>query len=386
MACRVRVGPVGALLAVSLGACASTAVTPSASPTATAPPTPVLTRPPPAPTRTPAPTLPALSGFDPESFTAISESDFWVLGTAMCATDACPIDILHTTDSGRTFLRIPSPPTVIETNTLSAPGQRQVTDVRFADAVDGWAFGSSLWSTHDGGATWHQIGAGSILSVLQLEPGANGYVYAVVESCAVPSSATGCAFRVVRSQADSDMWSVISPPGNPAGRPQIGVHADTVWVMYFNRSTGLEWTSHDDGELWVPGSMPCAPDLGGSFDPVSTSVIWAFCATGNFGGPRLSTNGGSSYSSAPAANGSFGNGCIVAAVSAETAVIASFTTQVTTNGGATYRPVAQLSGAFWAGFTDSEVGYVLTRNQTSGGRALWRTINAGSTWGVVAFS
>ena len=38
---------------------------------------------------------------------------------------------------------------------------------------------------------------------------------------------------------------------------------------------------------------------------------------------------------------------------------------VTNNGGQTYRSIPELSDAQWVGFTDSEVGYVITRNQTT---------------------
>ena len=149
----------------------------------------------------------------------------------------------------------------------------------------------------------------------------------------------------------------------------IGVHGDTVWVMYFGGSTGAGWISHDDGALWTRGSMPCEPDLIGSFDPVSTSVIWAFCATGNFGNPWLSTNGGESFSSSHNFVGQSTNGATVVALSAQRAFIvdpgAGFV-HVTTDGGRTFRPVAQLAGAQWGGFTDSQVGYVIATDETTG--------------------
>ena len=106
----------------------------------------------------------------------------------------------------------------------------------------------------------------------------------------------GASSKFERSRAGSDNWTVLSPPGHPTGRPVIGVHGDTLWVMYFNRSPGLEWISRDDGNLWVRGSMPCQPDLGGTFGPVSNSVIWAFCATGHGRNPSVSTNGGITFS------------------------------------------------------------------------------------------
>jgi photosystem II stability/assembly factor-like uncharacterized protein len=157
--------------------------------------------------------------------------------------------------------------------------------------------------------------------------------------------------------------------------------------MYFNGSPRLAWTSHDDGRLWVRGSMPCTPELGGSFDPVSNSVIWAFCATGNFGDPWVSTNGGASFSTSPTYQGMSTNGATVVAVSAQHAFIldpGAAALRVTIDGGRSFRSVPQLAGALWAGFTDSEVGYVIVAAQPSGATRLLRTTDAGRTWSLIS--
>jgi photosystem II stability/assembly factor-like uncharacterized protein len=339
------------------------------------------------PSPSPSATLSAPTGFQPKSLTAISESDFWVLGASGCTASGCASEILHTIDGGRSFQAIHVPPSYFLAGNEPTPGPPTVTDIRFADESNGWVFGDTLWATHDAGATWSQLTFGNhLLDVAQLEPGANGYVYAVFEMCTDPTTAVGCTYPVMRSQANTDTWSVVSPPGDPVGRPSIGVHGDTLWVMYFDRSTGLEWRSSDDGLLWERGAMPCEPDLGGVFDPVSTSVIWAFCATGTAGGPAVSTDGGAAWSYQPAANGLFTNSGFVAALSAQHAFVGGggggmF---VTDDGGQTYQQIPELAGAGWAGFTDSEVGYVLTQDQNTDVSQLWRTTNAGATWTVVA--
>ena len=341
-----------------------------------------------APTPSPSPSAqPVPSGFQPESLTAISEDDFWVLGASGCASSGCASEILHTVDGGRSFHAIQVPPRYVLTGNESTPGPPTVTDIRFADASDGWAFGNTLWATHDAGATWSQINFGNhLLGVLQLEPGANGYVYAVFEICTNPTTAAGCTYPVMRSRANTNTWSVIAPPGNPVGRPSIGVHGNTLWVMYFDRSTGLEWRSSDDGLYWVRGTMPCEPDLGGVFDPVSSSVIWAFCATGNAGSPSVSTNGGVTWSSA-GGSGLFSNGAMVAALSAQHAFVGGGGSglSITDNSGTTYQPIAELDGASWAGFTDSAVGYVITQNPNTEATRLWRTTNGGATWSLISF-
>jgi xyloglucan-specific exo-beta-1,4-glucanase len=158
--------------------------------------------------------------------------------------------------------------------------------------------------------------------------------------------------------------------------------------MYFGASPGLEWTSHDDGERWVRGAMPCETDLGGNFDPVSRTVIWAFCATGTAGAPLVSTNGGTSFVDAGGTGGGFWNGAMVAALSSRYAFVGAGNSalQVTANAGQSYRSISQFPNVLWVGFTDSEVGYVITLDQTTNASQLWRTSDAGTTWHTVSLA
>lgn len=375
----IRFGVVATCATVALAACAPTVASlnhtgltsPSASPTSTAP--------------SASPTAVGLTGFQAESITAISDSDFWVLGTEDCTptSTGCPPEILHTINAGRSFQRIPAPQMVFLEGDPLTPGQPLVFDLRFADPSDGWLFGDQVWATHDGGAHWRQINLGMMMD--QLEPGGNGYAYAALENCAV--SGAPCVHRLIRSRATSDTWSTIAPPGNPAGLPEIGVHADTIWAMYLNGPAPAEWISHDDGRLWTRGSMPCSNEMPGSFDPVTTSVIWAFCSTGNFGDARVSTNGGASWSTSAAAAGDSSNGATVVALSAQHAFVVdpgAGMFRVTTNGGQTFRSISQLADVRWGGFTDSEVGYVVVDEQPSGNQRLWRTVDAGASWSPVS--
>ncbi len=381
MAQRGRVGIVATVAALALAGCASSLARPSA--VATTSPTPVATTPSPSPT----PSLPIPAGFQPVSLSAISESDFWVLGRSACATvTGCPSEILHTTNGGRSFQRIPAPVTVYLTG-AGTGGPPTVSDLRFANASDGWAFGDGpAYVTHDGGAHWYELD--SNWTVMQIEPGANGWVYATVEICSSPEDTTGCADFVMRSPAHSDAWGQLSIPGNPTGRPVIGVHGDSVWVMYFERTTGLAFTSHDDGEVWQHAAMPCEPDLGGNFYPVSTTVIWAFCATGTQGGAALSTNAGTTYTVTEGPPNDFWNGSMVAALSSREAFVGAGNSpiQVTNNGGQTYRTLSQFPSALWIGFTDSKVGYVISDDQDTLASQLWRTSDAGSTWTAVSLT
>lgn len=379
MAHHGRVGIVATIATVALAGCASTVVLPSAVATTS----PTLA---PTATPTPTPSLPIPAGFQPVSLSAISESDFWVLGRSACVTViGCPSEILHTTNGGRSFHRIPAPVTVYLTG-AGRVGPPTVSDLRFANALDGWAFGNGpAYVTHNGGEHWYELNPD--WTFLQIEPGANGYVYASVQVCPTPNATSGCVDWLMRSRADTDGWAALAVPGAPVGWPSIGVHGDTLWVMYFDSSTALALVSGDDGHLWNRRSMPCEPDLGGLYDPVSTTVIWAFCATGTEGDAAVSTNDGVTYATHEGPATSFGNGSFVGALSAREAFVAGPAgVAVTTNGGLSYRPLTQFGYALWIGFTDSEVGYVISQNPTTLASQLWRTTNAGSTWTVVSLT
>lgn len=205
--------------AVALSACTQSATRPRA----TATPAPTLNAP--AVIATPTPSTSALiapaampyaPGFRPQSFTAISETNYWVLGDAGCGTRGCP-RILHTVDGGATFRPIATPPAsfadINDANSINA--------IRFANANHGWAFAPGLWSTHDGGAHWKNVQIGGV--IWQLEA-AGGWVFATVGACQPPYG-MGCAgYRLKRAPVGSDNWSDITPAGLGTQGPAFDLH------------------------------------------------------------------------------------------------------------------------------------------------------------------
>ena len=92
---------------------------------------------------------PVPRGFKPSSVTFVSADHGWAMGDAPCDNPPCT-SIVRTRDGGRTWAGIPAPHAAFD----SVHGLPSVTEVRFADDLDGWAFNRSLYSTHDGGAHW----------------------------------------------------------------------------------------------------------------------------------------------------------------------------------------------------------------------------------------
>ena len=106
----------------------------------------------------------------------------------------------------RTFTRIPAPPTT------------QVSNLRFADGSNGYAFGQQLWSTHNGGASWTQLHLGASIGDLAI---ADGYAYAI-------AFRNGHA-KLMRSAVGADAWSALKGVGprlplGVVGRGRDGVH------------------------------------------------------------------------------------------------------------------------------------------------------------------
>src|SRR5438132_214315 len=96
------------------------------------------------------------AGFEPVSFTAVSERDFWLLGTVPCHSGRCTA-IVRTADGGRSFAAIHAP---------ALPTSGMTPELRFADRLDGFAFvpwHGLFYATHDGGASWHRLALGRVL-------------------------------------------------------------------------------------------------------------------------------------------------------------------------------------------------------------------------------
>src|SRR5439155_2614731 len=145
------------------------------------------------------------AGFNPVSFTAVSDSDYWLLGTIPCRAGSC-YAILRTTDGGRSFTRIPAP-------RLGA-ARGVVPTLRFADRLDGFAFvrgpGGAFYATHDGGAAWHRLALGDALAFAT----GGGNTYLVTARCYL-QACTGYRFR--RSPVSANAWNEAELPFDPDG-------------------------------------------------------------------------------------------------------------------------------------------------------------------------
>ncbi len=116
--------------------------------------------------------------FRPSSVTFVGTKTGWVIGQAKtpgdCATPYCT-SVARTDDAGKTWTGVPAP------LTGAADGATGVSQVRFLNLNDGWAFGPELWVTRTGGQTWTPVDTHG-LRVTDLETVGNR-VFALWASC-----------------------------------------------------------------------------------------------------------------------------------------------------------------------------------------------------------
>jgi hypothetical protein len=145
--------------------------------------------------------------FRPTSVTFVSTRTGWVIGQAAtpghCATQYCT-SVARTGDAGRTWSGVPAPLT-------GAPdGATGVSQLRFLNLSDGWAFGPGLFVTHTGGKTWTPVNTGG-LRVTDLETVGNR-VFALWASCTGTGAAYAgncTSFTLYSASASGGRWTPV---------------------------------------------------------------------------------------------------------------------------------------------------------------------------------
>ncbi len=338
----------------------------------------------------------------PRSFTAISATHWWLLGSVACGSRDCPT-IMTTTDGGVTFRSLPAPGGSFGPSLRSGPA---AAGIRFADAEDGWVFGPALYATHDGGHHWASIPVPG--QVLDLEPG-QGEVFAVVAPTSPACARSGtCASgapapRLWRAPPGSDDWSPDRAAGDVSGG--LAVHGDSVWVID-SMATADGWAlgtglvhSTDGGDHFALEPEEIT-GVACSYSPASDTVVWAYCSGGHFMFSYVSTDTGAQFapvgpSGSPPTPNNYPNGSTLQAASPTTAVavndLPGSALIRTVDSGATWRTVAlppNQSGT-WSiiGFTTPGVGYAFWEPGPATGlrgtTRLWRTTDGGATWAPV---
>ena len=364
-----------AVLALTGAACGSTTTAPPRS-TSTTTVASTTTRPP-SSTTTTVPVVgppggPIPTGFQATSFTAVSLDDWWMLGTARCLTGSGTCGaILRTTDGGSTFAGIPSPPV----------GLSDLAQLRFANPLDGYAFGPELWQTANGGATWANVPMPG--QVTELEA-ADGEAYALVTGA---GSANSTSNELLTAPVGSQQWRQVTTPTPLGYGAQFALSGPDLYVLGGNGDMVLLYSA-DQGVHFSQRVDPCTAGLGGSVTAAAdgTSTLWAACPTGMMAEAMLSTAGGVAWHVATATGG-FPNSLKLAAASSSVALASPAPETLngalvrTTNGGGIW--AVALSGSSpssvsWVGFSNPTRAYALLAG------SLFESSDGGTTWRSVA--
>lgn len=334
---------------------APTTTSTTAAPTTTAPTTTTIPGPPGGP-------VPA--GFQPESVTFTSPDRGWALGTAPCRGPGPCTSVVRTTDGGRTWAGIPAPVTALGSGQEGAPG---VANLRFADPADGWAFGSELWATHDGGSHWKQLqlpgGEGLPASVVSLEAG-GGQAYALDIPGTQQSSGTGTA-QLYQTAVGSDAWAPVAGASVPrAESGLVIVSGSGVWIVVQTAGGQAVFLARG-ASGWSPRALPCGqPSL--AVAAATAQSMATICSGGGAAGSEpkqlyLSSNGGQSWQ--PASTGPSGGDTLEVAMASPSVVV-----------------VAAASGASWLyGTFDGGRTWSTVEQDTSSGGAPWRDLGFTNT-------
>ena len=314
-----------------------------------------------APRHVHAPAGPVPPGFGAESFTATGASTWWLLGSAPCSAPPCT-SILRTDNGGDSFVGTPAPRT------------EKVSQLRFANAADGFAYDSQLWVTHDAGATWHQVRLGGAVTELAT---AGGFAYALVRF------GHKGAGRLERAPLGSDTWTKLPA----AGSAYAGLWAHGHDVLVGTGGGAAVALSHNAGVSFSQAASP-SKGLPCDFEEPGGGVVWAHCATGTESATWRSTNSAASFQ---AVHGpSLPNSALFAAASPTTAVLGATTLDRTTDGGAHYAPVRGVGGVTawqYLGFTNPThgvaIGYVGS-SPTPANERLYITTDGGASYRLVS--
>ena len=348
------------------------------------------------------------ANFQPTSVTFIGPHIGAVIGQAgtpgHCASAYCT-SLAGTSDYGTSWYGVSAP--------LTGPpaGALGVSQIRFLDIRDGWAFGPQLWVTHDGGAHWTQEQTYG-LRVTDLETAGNR-AFAVFATCtgSGPAYAASCtSFSLYTSPASGGQWQPVPGPtanlqassgGSPASASLILTGVQNGSAGYLLSPSGVLLRGPLTGAAWNAASQsgPCAPGPPGpGGQPTaallagdSTRLVLVCTSAASSAGDTQkktvteSTDGGVSWSgggTAPPAG-------LAASVSIQGALVVLATDAgiyLSGNGGASWQltqgsPAGAAAGApgfSYVGMTSPADGVALPADP--GLHEVFITTDGGSTW------
>ena len=349
---------------------------------------------------------PVPGNFRPTSVTFIGTRTGWVIGQALtpgqCATQFCT-SVARTSDAGRTWTGVPAP------MAGAADGGTGLSQIRFLDLNDGWAYGPELFSTHTGGKSWTHVDTGG-QRVTALETVGNR-VFALWASCtgSGPGYAAGCTkFTLYSAPGGGGSWTPVGASTTGLTNGQASEAAEIVLTGsrgYLLAPDGTLYAGPVDGSgPWAPvgslvASCPVGPTradgqpAGALLGTVNARDLILACASASSGAsPSVSSqqkfiysspDGGMSWrqmSTAPAAGVAYS----LAASPSESVMLATDQGIDLLPAGETNWQPASLKGGGpaggfgYVGMTTADQGIALPADPSAG--TVWFTFDGGQTW------
>jgi hypothetical protein len=342
-----------------------------------------------------AATAPVPPDFRPTSVTFVGTSTGFVIGQAgtagQCATAFCT-SVARTDDAGDSWSGVPAPVTG------PASGGSGVSQIRFLNLADGWAFGPALWATHDGGQTWTQVDTHG-LRVTDLET-VGDRVFGVFAACAGGGAlfADACtSFTLYSSPASADDWAPVG--ATTSGLTESGRAGAVSLTLTETRGfllgpDGTVYAGPVNGTAaWQQvGSTPCgagraqadgqpAGALLGANDASHLILVCALKPAPGGAQKKLiynSADGGGNWhmiSVAPVQ----GVAASVASSPAETVILGTdLGIDLLPAGSTAWQRVALTGGFSYVGMTTDQQGVALPADPGAG--TVWFTFDGGRTW------
>lgn len=350
-----------------------------------------------------APTPAAGSEPPPLSVTFVGTFTGWVLAqnrpAGQCDQAAAPrCLVLERTDNGGASWRPAGAPPA-----HGPDGATGVSQVRFLNRSDGWAFGPQLWATHDSGHTWTQIATGG-MRVTALETRGTR-VFAVWASCTGtgPRFAAHCTgFTLYSSPAGSDHWQPVpgasagSAPARAGGSAALLLTGTSAYLLLPDGSllsgppTGAAWPATGPAGGAIAPCRPGAPQPGGQpsgalLSVSGTASLVLLCTGPASGGPAgivySSGNGGRSWQRTGAAPAAGTATSLSGSLSGTLVLATSQGIQTSANGGASWAPAGGTrppGGFAYTGMTTASQGFAIPAGP--GQHAIWFTYDGGQSW------
>jgi hypothetical protein len=326
---------------------------------------------------------------DPISLSFPNPQKGYVLSLYDCAAKTCAT-LRGTVDGGSTWSAVPIPSELGRRLRLESWGTYGTTwatlSVHFADAKDGWIYGTvpapvtsttsnpnsvnRLWSTHDGGKTWHQVR----LDPLSLTGGVVQMATHGVWTYLFGESNSGDAY-LLGTRSNVDQWANRSSAelSTPAGGTQLvgsfTFEGDNGWFVAGNDRSFTASARLVANGTWGAWNGPSFKDFGSSYSPIDAVTDRVLLAEGQ--SALIVYPPGSSVPSG------WNNGASWLFISYDA--------------GTTFKPFRKLSSSYQGSYYSTVPGLpavpipgtILLQQQSNSSYRLVRSTNWGRTWNVV---